>query len=436
MKLTLLVFLFISHLSAWGAPNGKQCLEVVETSDTSVYGLKLKSDYSPLLQEAWKIEFTQEAESFRLDPANGVKKWEIFHKLGFSGTKTPDYFEFLKKYLLELKAQNRKVDDSLLPALVMVKGEVGQVTEHRLIVPGIDSWPLDPGFRFLTSEEVFNIPFRSVLEGLKKNRFPLMDAIHDVSHFMSYLQNPAYTKALITAARKIPVMDKYPVHFSRRLLFALEFLTLADVSQVEKIKDLLLFPKSHGGPEYRPVSDYKAYFDRLSTKALLQHAQKLVSEYDSMLMDFGGGVYRSFEKNEMIKDQFLNSQDLSLSLIQILAEFRNDRSELQRNLMSPLLSATLKQLLEIRKLSRQELQALTKRNQYIQQYFANSKLDDLIRLHVARMEYGLWESSHRISPEKWVEETVVIEMEKNSEVARFIQELYGPRSPLSLVLEN
>lgn len=415
-----------------------------QTDVQKAYQKTFTESYSPQQQALLKADIQAEYDSMASDPAGGAKKIESMQTLGIRRVgqeiEVADFTSLLGFYLQAHKKQKRTDKNTILPAAVLVLGEPGKISQFLLVTPGIDPWPTEPGYRFLFSNEVFNIPFRSIIAGLKAGRFPMMDSFHDVSHFLSFYQNKAYTAKLIEMAQKLPTLEKYPISYSRRLFFALEFLTLGDPEQILVMKQNLLFPGIQNGKKKAAYSDYLGFFLNLEPQALLAHAQKLTELYDTLLVDYGGGSFRRFEENEMIiNDYGLRTND-SMVLYQILGLFRDDLSEVQRSMMGAVPSWTLKGLLRIQKLSPSRFQKVKNENMFIANHFAggdaSSKLHALIAQQVARMEYGLWESANHLSAEKWVADTLGVHMKPNSPVLQFARDFYGPNSPIFQILSR
>lgn len=433
---------FILLSSVASATN--ECAGFYTTHSQTPYEIEFSSNYNSLVQSQWQLYFKTEWTFFSSDKSEGSKKIKALEALGFhkngDEVNSPTYKEFLKNYLTALKKAGHKIEDSILPALVLVKGPLGQATDHRLITPGLDPWPTEPGYRFLLADEMFNIPFRAIISGLQRGRFPLMDASHDVAHFVSFLLHPNYARQLLKSAKEIPELAKYPISFSRRLFYSLELLTLANPERKEDLRNVLLFPGNKSSDTYFAFSDYMEFFSKLSRQQLIKHAEKLILTYDSYLLDYGGGVARSYEKNEQIVGDYYFKTDPTSVLFQYLGSVRSDLSEVQRNIMGTIPPVLLSELLKMRRLDKDSFQGIVNSNSFLGDHFNNpngrlaadygKRLDRLIALQVARLEYGLWETSHRITVEKWVAETLSVQISPDSEIARFVRDFYGLSSPL------
>ena len=243
VKSLLILNLILLSLAASCAANSKSCKQSVKGSTAVTlsevqrrYDQTFKEQYEGILKSTWQSEISAEMSHIINDKSNGHLKSTLLKKLfirKFDDSLTAiTLTEFLGRYLQELKIKKVPKKEIILPAVVMIRGE----SEIILVTPGVDPWPTDTGYRFLKSEELFNIPFRAILGGLKKGRFPLMDSIHDVSHFVSFAQNPKYAAVLLKMIEKLPELDKYPIYFSRRLFYALELLSLADPIKIEELR--------------------------------------------------------------------------------------------------------------------------------------------------------------------------------------------------------
>jgi len=433
---------FILLSSVASAAN--ECTSFYTKQPQTPYEIEFGSHYNSLVQSQWQSYFKTEWAFFSSDKSEGSKKIKALESLGFNQNGndiySPTYKEFIKNYLTALKKTGQKIENSILPALVLVKGPPGQATDHRLVTPGIDPWPTESGYRFLLAYEMFNIPFRTIISGLQHGRFPLMDASHDVAHFVSFLLHPNYARQLLKSAKEIPALAKYPISFSRRLFYSLELLTLANPENKEDLRKILMFPGNKSSDTYFALSDYLKFFSTLSRQQLIKHAEKLILTYDSYLVDYGGGVARSYEKNEQIVGDYYFKTDPTSVLFQYLGSVRSDLSEVQRNIMGTIPTVLLSELLKLRRLDKDSFQGIVNSNSFLGDHFNSpngrlaadyrKRLDRLIELQVARLEYGLWETSHRITVEKWVTETLSVQISPDSEIARFVRDFYGPSSPL------
>jgi hypothetical protein len=454
VKSFLILNLILLSITATGAVNGKSCKQSVEanaavalTAVQKQYDQTFKEQYEEALQSKWQSEISAEWNHIISDKSGGNLKSillkKLFIKKSDDSMTVVSFVEFLDRYIQEMKVNKVPKKGIILPAVVMIRGD----NEILLVTPGIDPWPKDEGYRFLKSEELFNIPFRAVLAGLKKWRFPLMDSIHDASHFVSFIQNPKYAATLLKMIEKLPDLEKYPIYFSRRLFYALELLTLADPTKKEELKEFLLFPQVKSSTKRVPFYEYLQFFQSLDSKTLTTHAQKLIDGYDTFLIDFGGGVHRSYEKNEMIKTDFLNSERPIQTLVQLLGIFRPELSEVQRSILGTLPSETLRQLLIFKKLPAKKFKEIVEQNSFASNYFNEpgtetfaknyqQRLDQLIYLQMARMEYGLWESANRITVEKWLQETLTVHLKPNSPILEFTEGVYGSSSILHQIMMN
>ena len=413
-----------------------------------------ETTFNFMAQSGWQKDFQNEWEWVAADPSKGAEKIKLLQLMGFKkiGDKVvaPDYTSLIFNYSKALRKAGRTQKETILPALVLVKGPPGEAKDHILITPGIDPWPTEPGYRILSSKEMFNIPFRTVLKGLKDGRFPLLEASHDISHFISFLAHPEYVATLREVVSELPELEKYPRSFSRRLFYALELLTLPNPTHKEQIRKMLLFPGVKSKNERIPFSEYMKFFEEVPVNQLIAHAQVLTKDYDSHLIDYGGGTSRSFEKNQLLLEDFnLNSSNEGFAFTELLTPNRTEQlAEGQRSILGKIPSTILSQLLHYRTLPEDKLKAIIDTNQSSGIYFNvdgnfwdgklvpnyRERLDYLIRLQVARMEFGIWETSNQLNLNYWLTETLKIDFDKRSPIVRFFRDTYGSTSPFYIFL--
>ena len=390
---------------------------------------------------------TAEWAATKADPSNSQEKIATLSNLGFrveNGTVTaPSYLEFVSNYIRLARINDVGLEHTPLPALVFVRGRIGSAVDHLLVTPGVDPWPSESGMRLLSADEMFNIPFRATLDGLQKNRFPLLEASHDVSHFMSFLMNPGYTKALQEKLRSIPKLEKYPIGFGRRLFYALEILSLANPGKKREIADTLIFPGAKGPYSKRTFKEYISYFDALPMKDVAAQGERLVQSYEYYLNDYGGGVTRSGEKNLLVTDGFAGVNSAEGALLHILGSRRSDIESIIKDASGHTPVVVLSQLLALRTLPAEEVDKAVRTNSFLMEYFYvepkldsvlaadyQLRMDALVRLQVARMEFFLWESANSVTAEKWINETLSVRMDQQSEVINFVRDIFGTNSVL------
>jgi hypothetical protein len=454
---TQTVYAIDSCEAFFGNIRESQMIEPITTKMSAIqaqYKELYETTFNSLAQAGWQKHFQEEWAWVVSDPSRGTEKIRLLQLMGFrkigDRVVAPNYSSLISNYITALKKAGRIEKETILPALVLVKGPPGEANGHILITPGIDPWPNEAGYRILSSKEMFNIPFRAILKGLKEGRFPLLEASHDVSHFISFLAHPEYVATLREVISKLPELEKFPRSFSRRLFYAVELLTLPNPLHKEQIRKMLLFPGVKSTNDHIPFSDYMKYFEELPVKQVIAHAQNLTKHYDSHLVDYGGGTSRSFEKNQLLLEDFaLTSANEGFAFRELLTPNSTDQlAEGQRSILGKIPSTILSKLLEYHTLSEEKLKELVATNMSSGVYFNvdgkprdgvlvpnyRERLDYLIRLQVARMEFGIWETSNQLNLNYWLTETLKIDFDKRSPIVRFFRDTYGSTSPFYIFL--
>ena len=116
---------FILLSSVASAAN--ECTSFYTKQPQTPYEIEFGSHYNSLVQSQWQSYFKTEWAFFSSDKSEGSKKIKALESLGFNQNGndiySPTYKEFIKNYLTALKKTGQKIENSILPALVLVKGD-------------------------------------------------------------------------------------------------------------------------------------------------------------------------------------------------------------------------------------------------------------------------------------------------------------------------
>jgi hypothetical protein len=405
-------------------------------------------EFSKLSKSRWNTEFIDELAYVHKDTSRREEKLEILKLLNFiftkNGLQVPSHAEFIQSFLEVLKAKEISIKDTILPAVVLVRGE-----EFLLVTPGVDAWPTEPGYRILKSDELFNIPFRAVLTALKNRRFPLLDASHDVFHFVSFLMNPHYADQMASVLQRASA-DRYPKSFGRRMFFILELLSLGNPSKKLEMRAQLLFPQSRGGKVGLKFAEYQQLFDQLPSQKLLEHAEFMIKNFESYLIDYGGAVARSYEKAGLISTGYrftgLN-YDRVMVLSHYLTERRGDLESIGEDQIGGLSAFLLSELVTILKMPPDQVKAIAQMNSGPTAFLMTKngkklrsnykeKLESLIRLQLARMEYLAWESAQESNLGVWLNDGLSVTVPAGSPLTEFVQGAFGTESGIYKMFLN
>lgn len=167
---------------------------------------QFETDYIQSVASNWRFNMPEEVSFLLKDPVEGSAKIEALKILGFKITDneihSPSYLEVIHNYIHALLARGLKLEDMILPALVLWRYDNNYQYQYYLMTPGVDPWPTTPGYQALSSP-VFNLPYNVILKAQQRGRFPLMDGAHDLFHFVSFLNHPEYMTTLLHNVRKI-----------------------------------------------------------------------------------------------------------------------------------------------------------------------------------------------------------------------------------------
>lgn len=451
MHIKFLLFIFIFSLRSF--PDQKSCLSIYKPLNTSSYSNLYKAyrtDYETLFRQSIKENIRKEFEAVRLDKSNGKLKLKILLQLGFevrpSQIRVPSHEALIHNYLALMKAKNIPIDKMILPALVLYKGPKYK-RDYRLLTPGVDPWPAETGFKILKSNKEFNIPNSVVLEALKRNRFPLMDAIHDVFHFVSFAMHPEYMMALHSASLKIT----YPVSgdLEKRIFFIMESLELGNPQKIGKMVEVFYAPDKVAGSTFQ---DYMNAFMWLPEADLVKQARRLVKNFESLMSNYGGIVTASWEKSDFdlsLKRNFRSANTDGFSLKVALGDlpFQINFSEGEPvGYDSPIgyLPKVLQSLLHLKRVTKKEFKSIVSDDVEVRNVFmqdADSVRDDyqtVLNYYIAklsaRIEYVVFQSA-QIPADEWVRVLFQSPLDPNQRVIRVLKESFGDAG-VGAVLDN
>lgn len=237
---------------------------------------------------------------FAADRYEGHGKIEIQKRLGFvwqsltePPTRSPGWIEMAGHYRELLAEQKIEAANFIVPAIVLYR-EVSGKKEYLLIDPFKDPFPLESeGYKVLTSEVEFNLPFSVIAAGLASGKFPLLDAVHDVSHFVAFVRYPEFTKAIVSRFRETK-KEEFTSGFKRRQYWLTEALSLPDPSSLASTTEFL---KRNGRPlNPKSTRELNDSLSKWKESDLLNYALEIADRLESTLLDVSGGSSSSPEK--------------------------------------------------------------------------------------------------------------------------------------------
>lgn len=298
LSLISLLALFAFGTAAQASNSCESFLDGAAVDVTAHYENMFKTKFEDAYAYGWKTDFAKELSSLFSDRSGGARKIRLLKELGFrfEGDKIipPTFQELLDAYIAQLNKMKVPENERILPAVVFFRIDMKRRSmEYRLVTPGIDPWPTEPGFQRLSSNTQFNLPGPVVLEALKRGRFPVMEVSHDVFHLIGYLNAPNFMRSLTRAIAKLDVPARPGI--GMRLNYLNEVLSLGN-PRLKKQIETRLTRINIVETENLAFNEVKAEFDRMSENDLLKYAKTLAETYPTLLHDYGGGVNRSSEK--------------------------------------------------------------------------------------------------------------------------------------------
>lgn len=258
------------------------------------------------------------SDVIRKDLAQGSAKAAALEELGFrleeDEGKRPDgpsFMQISRNYHEGLKRRGFRFKDIIRPGMVFFGYPDGQL-DCKVLDPNVDSLP-DPnsGYQLLSSSRLFNIPFRAIIEALKEGKWPLMEELHDVSHFIAFLRFPVFVRSVLEAVRNLTESD-YTSGFKRRLFWLMETMSLPDFASRSEIIEFLRNKRGlqHGDS----LAKIRSSAARISDSDLATYADELATFFGSVQADFSGGTSMSREKYDYIGSIFGVSTEAAFNL--------------------------------------------------------------------------------------------------------------------------
>ncbi|MGZ3775862.1 MAG: hypothetical protein ACXVCY_18885 [Pseudobdellovibrionaceae bacterium] len=442
----------------------KDNLAAVQEADLTSLKKQIEKDFLPSVARSWRSDMPAEIAALSRDSVEGPEKLKGLKTLGFKingkEVSSPSYFEMINNYLQALRAQGLKIEDSILPALVLTKIDSHYQVHYYLMTPGIDSWPTEPGYEAGMAPQ-FNLPYEVILEAAKRGRFPLMKGTHDLFHFVSFINHPDYMRSLLLNTRKIG--EPRPVKYMGfRLNYIQEWLALGDPNQKQEIKSRLQLFKQFPNISHKDSTSFDFYLsamEALPNDKLREHAEQLKKNFPGFLIEYGGAVTRSKEKEDFsglrggnnFLDLFLDPKPLRTidrvwretpslyikTLTEILETL--DLSDIEfREFLNKGFSWVFREKYAKLYKPGQNLKAISSDPQGLEPADdAKEQIFQMLRIHLARMEYSLWRSVNDVNHARFMDGLIRNgDGTVDPEVATFVKNAFGENSFFYSILKD
>jgi hypothetical protein len=247
------------------------------------------------------------------DPHEAKAKEAVWKELGFTWdgegapTTSPNWTELARNYRKALEKRGIDPDSTFVPAVVLyraVEGKPGDKPkkEYKFIDPLKEAFPEDMSqWKVLTKDVEFNIPAKDIFDAMKAGKFPLLDAVHDVSHFVAFLRFAEFGQT-VRARMKDATPETFSRGFKRREYWLTEALSVPDPGgQAQNHK----FLKSHDrSTEVRTVAKIEKELEKMSEAELIEYSLELARHFESQLRDVSGGNSSPAEKWFYLSESF------------------------------------------------------------------------------------------------------------------------------------
>jgi len=299
-----------------GVSRGARTIELVPKTLFHSKIQKQIDDFSLRFRDLIKIEFglpfgggdNLSTYQFLIrDQSESKEKLYWTQKLGFkwSGSdepsQSPDQLTLARNYKKALEELGIDESSFFVPAMVFYRdisvsknGVQTPSKEYRFVDPlKEDINSLDADWKILSSDVQFNLPFSAMMEGMKQGMFPMLDAVHDIYHFVAFLRFTEGTKALRASINKTTIAD-YSSGFKRREYWLTEALSImlpdAQMANAQ-------FLKSHRSDSAaKSLDQIRAELKSLKESDLIEYSLKLSVHLGNQLRDVSGGNSSPAEK--------------------------------------------------------------------------------------------------------------------------------------------
>ena len=267
---------------------------------------EFSKNFGPIIQAEFSVPYGAEKDSpsylfFKNEGYEGKEKLKVLTELGYrwKGKETapevsPSWMEVAKKYRDLLIERDIDLKETFVPALVFFRANSDGKVEHKLVDPLSESLPSSlEGWQVLNKDVQFNLPFSAMLMAMREGKFPLLDAVHDLSHFISFLRFPELAREIrkeILLARDSDITPG----FKRRQYWLTESLSVLDPNSTqENIKFLNKWNRPVGEENINSIENS---LKKMKTQELIQYALDSAQYFESKLRDISGGNSSAPEK--------------------------------------------------------------------------------------------------------------------------------------------
>lgn len=358
----------------------------------------------------------------------------VFERFGFHSVdgqlQAPSLEEFVTNYTKLLDEKKVPEADRLYPG-VAIKRASGKI---EILIPSRDTIQISDGDTFDPNPRLKTASFYGAVSN---GMYPLFaDGFHDLFHFASFALNPSYMKLIkkifstisadqVTKDKATYDDSKERVAKFNRNVYMIETLDLGDPGKIPALKSFLLYDFS-AHPQ-ATLHDVQRHYDSLPWELVYTHAQKMLIEYTNYFVGYSAANGDRSEKKAF--SGFANFDRVEGILL------RKEKPDTYYGYF-PNSMFTEASFGFFDEHLRRLIETWNFDDAYLQQvkFPSRPELQKLIRLQLAKMEYTLWGSATRLTPEIWARDTIFNPIRDDSPTMQFIIELLGKESALYRIL--
>jgi hypothetical protein len=315
----------VREVSRSGASRSRSLNRALEDNRAAEDFDRYSDFFSLLIREEFNVAYGYEGdplmhEVFRRDKTEGAAKIAVQKELGITWpddgapTSVPTWLALAQN----IRSGEPTFDAALIyyrkTGTVERNGKVEDVYENCSIAPARgDAFPdARDGWKLMTKDTElngvkFNIPFDVVFLAMKDGKFPMLDAIHDISHFVAFQRFPEFAKVVHEQMGKLDLAQvKDAPGFKSREYWLTEALSLPDPDG-EKANHALLAQYRRPTRHARAIGQIEIELEKMRASKeaqFIEYALESGRHLESQLRDVSGGNSSGGEKWFYLSETF------------------------------------------------------------------------------------------------------------------------------------
>ncbi len=371
------------------------------------------------------------------DKISGRQEVLMLERLGFvissSGIKAPTFDTFLKNYIAVLDEKKVPEKNRIVPALTFQKKEQsGKKMNYLFVTPHLEPFPNSREWKPVSPQ----IKNKSLVRAIANGKLTCFyKGLHDVYHFVTFALHPE-GMAAVRHIHEMLAKTENNRSLWRRAVYMLETLSLGDPKKKEELRKFLLFPGVRNSVKGKlTIENFLTFFNSISKEDLMKHAEKMQHHFTDFILSYAGGIADRYER-DIYRSRYKMAQYQSIELFMGIPTYVNLDSMIlpDRSIYESFIYLVdhLDNILNLvgQPIESQEL-ALRSYNKQISINTGNPsniRVEDLLRIALARMEFMLWRTATDLTIEQWVSDLSEPNLDLESPTITFLKDTMGESS--------